>query len=176
MLLKCLPQLDRWLTGRARRDLFEQIAASLMSAPTDVDAFFGNDVHYHRPERIYFARTGCVLLVTTEMAQGSTSHRMDYSIWVIGDFVRIGVLLDAQASLAPVLDERQEFTALWPGCTPELQDRAGRTLFQWSFHVPGLLDRWSARELFVDGIRHMHLRLGRIVRDGLNSQVAEGGV
>lgn len=167
MLLRLFPALDRFCVGRARHHFFQQVAHELSTPPRPVDHTFGH-AQYYRPVAVQpFAPEDSSLLVQVNPTFHGKQCQLFYSIWVTGDLIRIGAVMDNEAALAPLMEGQQEINHIWPAQSPETQDRDGLLMYQWSFEIPGLLDRWSARAALVDGIRHMHFRLMRILHDGL---------
>lgn len=167
LLLKFFPALDRYCARRARYDFFQEIAKDLLDPPRPIDHTFGHAKYYHKPEIAPFGPDDNSLLATVDPVFHGKQCRLFYSIWVTGDFIRIGAVMDNTSALAPLLEGQQEINRIWPDKVPETQDRDGSLMYQWSFEVPGLLERWTARHAFVDGIRHMHFRLLRILHDGV---------
>ncbi len=167
MLLKLFPQLDQLCTLRARHHFFQQVRMELCTPPRAVDRQFGHDQYYRPVEVAPFDLHSSSLLATVNPEFHGKQCRLFYSIWLTGDYIRIGALMDNEAALAPLMEGQLEINHIWPNKAPETQDRDGMLMYQWSFEIPGLLDRWSAREFLVEGIRHMHFRLMRILHDGL---------
>lgn len=175
LLLKLLPGLDRYAAMRTRHHFFQCIADNLTRPPGAIDLQFGHAKFYQPCVVQAFGLEDNSLIVQVNPTVHGKKCTLFYSIWVTGDFIRIGVVMDNEAALAPVLEGQQEINHIWPDKVPETQDRDGSLMYQWSFEVPGLLERWTARDLFVDGIRHMHFRILRILHDGLapSSSAAE---
>lgn len=167
LLLKLFPALDRYCVLKARHHFFKRIAEHVCAAPFDIDHTFGHAQYFHKPTVTPFGLHDNSLLMTVDPVFHGKPCKLFYSLWVTGDIIRIGAVMDNETALAPILEGQQEINRIWPGQVPETQDRDGSLMYQWSFDVPGLLDRWSAREMFVDGMRHMHFRLLRIIHDGL---------
>lgn len=171
--MRLFPQLDQYCALRARYHFFRQLAANLSAPPRPIDDTFGN-TQYYQPARVRpFALEDNSLLVDVNPVIHGKQCALFYSIWVAGDFIRIGAVMDNETALAPVLEGQQEINRIWPDKAPETQDRDGSLMYQWAFEVPGLLDRWTARDVFVDGVRHMHFRLLRILNDGLEPNLEQ---
>lgn len=169
MLLKLFPALDRYCARRARHHFFRAIARELCVPPRTIDHTFGHAQYYHSPKIESFGPEDDSLVAQVNPVFHDKQCRLFYSIWVVGDFIRIGAVMDHESALAPLLEGQQEINRLWPNKVPETHDRDGSLMYQWSFEVPGLLDRWTARATFVAGVRHMHFRLLRILHDGIQA-------
>lgn len=167
LLLRLFPALDRHCARKARHHFFQQIALELCTPPRPIDHSFGHAKYYHRPTMDPFRFGDSSLVAHVNPTFHGRQVTLFYSIWVTGDFIRIGAIMDNQAALAPLVEGQQEINHIWPDKIPETQDRDGLLMYQWSFEIRGLLDRWTARDALVDGIRHMHFRLLRILHDGL---------
>lgn len=93
------------------------------------------------------------------------SYDYAYSIYQIGDLLKIGLLLGNGLDQAPLLDWNREISDLWWGLQPEKLDRSDITLYEWTFLVPELYNSWVLQERFILGIRHIHFRVLRIIHD-----------
>lgn len=170
LLLRLFPALDHYCVLQARLHLFERIAENVSRPPGPIDITFGHAQYWHPVKVEPFGVNDNSLVIQVNPVIHGERRKLFYSIWVTGDFIRIGAIMDNEAALAPLMEGQQEINKIWPDQIPETQDRDGSLMYQWSFQVPGLLDRWSARHMFVDGVRHMHIRLLRILHDGLQPQ------
>lgn len=94
-----------------------------------------------------------------------TPYAFEYSIWQIGSMLKIGLLLSNGLEQAPLLDWHREVGDIWADRAPAKLDRAGVTVYEWTFEVPDLYSAWLAQERYVLGMRHCHFRILRIVRD-----------
>lgn len=100
---------------------------------------------------------------------GRKQH-MWYSIYQMGEQLRIGILLDGEAAKAPVIEGQNEIEKLWPDVLATCRDRAGVVMYEWEWQIPNFYKSWVHRERFAVGMRHVHFRMCRIIFDGVPHQ------
>jgi hypothetical protein len=91
--------------------------------------------------------------------------RHTYSLWQIGDMLKIGVLLKDGLEQAPLVDIHREIGELWHETNVHVINKGSSTLYEWVFKVPNLYSSWAEQERFVHGMRHCKLRILRIIHD-----------
>ena len=151
----------------ARARFFEEVHASCAQEAGEIDVMMGQDdvirgVVALRPS--IDARMG-TLMMSVETDFFGQRHEYSYSLFQLGNQLKIGVLLSGGLEQAPLVDSHMELTSLWPGVEATAHSRAGAVLYDWSFEVAGLYEHWLAQERFVLGMRHFHVRFLRVVRD-----------
>lgn len=94
--------------------------------------------------------------------------QISYAIKQIGYSLRLALVLKGEARMAPMLEGTFEIDSLWPCLRPKLLHRDETVIYEWDIVCPGsLLDDYLSRESFILGVREFHLRVLRILSDGL---------
>ena len=122
------------------------------------------DVWAEKSTAIIDGASGILIFSIPAEFYGIDCHHT-YSIWQIGDMLKIGVLLKNGLEQAPLVDIHREIGELWHDSSPRVIDKGQSTLYEWSFDVPKLYTSWDKQERFVLGIRHGKQRLLRIIHD-----------
>lgn len=152
----------------ARRGyFFAEMLQICRTAPDAASAVMGQDSFDFSAEEdgaVIDAENG-ILIFNIPASFYGKDCRHTYSIWQIGDDLKIGVLLSDGLDLAPVLDVHQEIQTLWGQTPPSLRNKAGSSMYEWSFTVPTLYDSWIEQERFVRGMKHCKMRILRILHD-----------
>lgn len=160
-----------------RRIFYERIMERMMAEPDAAAIKFGQAelMRNARASELIIDESSGILYITIETSHGSHIGHFSYSLFLTGDLLRIGLLLYGGLENAPLIDWHNEMQIIWPGCLPDQTDRQGLTMYEWTFLLPDLYDRYPTQERYINGLRHMHSRVLRIVRDYWIVQDQEAG-
>lgn len=158
---------QRIRTVSKRREFFESILLLLKESPDKASVLFGQDKLLASTKLVddFIDSEHGILLYTMDCNYYGEHSKHNYSLYLTGDIFRIGLLLSGGVENAPLIDWNNEMNDLWPGTAPAQHNRAGVSLYEWTFAVPDLYDNYVTRERFVLGMRHMQGRILRIVSD-----------
>lgn len=150
-----------------RRFLFDTILEACSRHVHESGVVMKQDQYYvpvSRSDAIIDAPNGELIFhVKAEFFDMDCSHT--YSIWQLGDILKVGLLLKDGLEQAFLVDWHNEIKELWNGASMKQFDRTGTTLYEWTFNVPQLYDHWKHQEAYVLGMRHCHQRILRILHD-----------
>lgn len=161
---------------RSLRDaFFSDIIEAVDLRPTDVDRLAGHDKYWAPSSATNLIKDPALgaLNICVETVFHQKKVEYNYAINQVGTVLRIGLLLDGEAQIAPLVEGTFEIHKLWPGTEPLRLSREGQVLYEWTFEVPELYESWLMQERFILGMRHFHFRVLRILHDGLASADGE---
>ena len=152
----------------ARRQNFFRCILDICASPPDAAAAIMGQSEYDTPalldEAVLDAEKG-VLIFCVPARFLNEDCRHTYSLWQIGDQLKIGLLLSNDLDQAPVLDLHREIGRLWHDVPYIVINKGDSTLYEWTFTVPRLYESWSEQERFVRGMSHCKQRVLRIIHD-----------
>lgn len=166
MIFSIIPFLEVQMVKAKRLHFFKAIVSELMQVPDEVDKIMGQTEYWCAPRVEELILTDHTLIVHVYPEFHGRKMHFFYSIYQIGDMLRVGIILDNDIETAPLLEGQNEIDHLWHEVSPEVQDRNGSVMYQWSFQVSNFFDSWVRREYFARGVRHCHFRMLRIIHDG----------
>lgn len=161
--------MEKEILMKKRTEFFSEILKQLHKAPARIDKVLQQDQYYVAPDQentFYDCENGDIAICIS-----GTFHKKEfnvyYSIWQIGDILRIGVVIyDEELHGAFGSDTHNEVFHLWgPKHEPRIDVSHGCVFYDWEFEVPGLYDSYLNQEKFILGLRHMHFRVMRIIHD-----------
>lgn len=126
----------------------------------------------HDPKTIFVRDVPRGLLavsVTPPMSRGIPNGlRWVYSIMQAGDWIRFGVMIQGAPQVLLRYEQHHDnilaMERIWDRqCDYQFRDSAG-LLLEWRFSEPGFYDSFVVRERFIIMARHMHFRLGKVLR------------
>ena len=153
-----------------REDFFDFITKNLMKDPSEIDEIMGQNKYFCAPKLesdsyINDPENGVLYF---KFEPSFFGHKFDfgYSIFNPGDWLWIGVLFNNENetnNIMTTVDNCREIDAVWDR-TPENNVRDGNSiLMEWRFHEPDLYSNFLVQERFAFVIRHMHLRILRML-------------
>lgn len=139
--------------------------AALKTPPQPIDEALDQHQYYVPP-----AEALCIMdpalgdfLVVVDPSFFGQKWPLSYSMWQIGEQLKIAVVLAGPGEQAPSW-EPSEFNDLWGTGSPETLNRGDKTFYEWAFHVPGFHSNYALRERFSLGMRHMHFRALKVLQ------------
>ena len=152
----------------AREYFFKSIIAALTEGPQTADVFFGTDADYVLPRLLSMnVEFGSLLIeVSPNFIGEGEESRFYYTVFVMGDLLRIGIFMPISKILAvPVYaDGRERLIHTWNGIQFNVQDRDLGILYEWTF-TDFDPTNWASAEKYVLGIRYLHFRFLGLVRN-----------
>lgn len=160
----------------ARGEFFEDVIRHLSAPPKPIDETLGQVKYYFdpKPEGLICDIEYGDFYIQIDPFFAGRVWPLAYSMWQIGEKLRIAVILQAHSEDAPMADP-QEFNDLWPNSTMHHMQRGTRLFLEWRFDVPGFHTNFALREEFSLGMRHLHFRVLKAVRE-LARKVVKPGV
>jgi hypothetical protein len=159
----------------ARQSFFESIVDAIQLPPGDIDRELNQSSYYIQAmkEQIIIDKVMGNLFIPFEIEQNENEiHRFAYSIYQTGEEIKIGVIFyDKKLYGAPGEDSESEAAHLWED-EPEAIHRGEGVLYEWKMAVPNLYEKWLQQERFILGMRHMHFRMMRIIKEQLEIKEA----
>lgn len=151
----------------ARQILMQAIVDQMQSPPDHASIKFGQDelLNQSNLSEILMDTNAGVLYIEVSSNFAESPGKHSYSLFFTGDLFRIGLLLYDGLQNATVIDWHNEVHSLWPGTQPDHLDREGLTMYEWTFLLPDLYGNYATQERYILGMRHMHCRMLRIIRD-----------
>ena len=150
---------------RARADFFAEVLAALKTPPKAIDEKLEQGKYYHPPvdsSLIADADYGDFYIEINPVF-GGHSWPLAYSMWQIGQELRIAIILQAHSEDAPWADP-QEFAELWPESSMGAISRGEKQFLEWRFQTPDFHTNYAVRERFALGMRHLHFRTLKAIR------------
>lgn len=152
-----------------RKVFFDSILDAISQPPAKIDVLLNQAHLYVKPDlenSFYDAKSGDLAIVIP-MKFKERDYKVHYTVWQLGNSIRVGVTLDApEFQTAFLFDEHQEVNSLWGNNTiPRSEVTHGNIYMDWEFNVPELYDDYKNQERFIYGIRHMHFRMMRILSE-----------
>jgi hypothetical protein len=149
----------------SREEFFKDVAKHLAAAPKPIDEKLEQVKFYFQPQEeslIMDVEYGDFYIEINPFFAGK-QWPLAYSMWQIGDELRIAIILEGASELAPTCDSA-EFAGLWSEAPMHIMARGAKTFLEWRFVVPGFHLDYSAREKYSLGMRHMHFRALKAIR------------
>lgn len=168
MSIWLLPVFEKFLLRAKRKDFFDAILWAISMPPGEIDKKMGQDINFFPPSKdglVIDPIMGNLIMHVYPTFHGKEYHYW-YSIWQIGLSLKIGVVLEGDLKIAPIMEGQNEIEKIWGKTFPEVHDRDGSSMYQWSFEDKDLFVNWINRERFILGMRHCHFRMLRILSDG----------
>lgn len=148
----------------ARKEFFDQCLVALNTPPQPIDEALEQNQYYVAPSEahgILDEKLGDFLVVIDPVFSGQR-WPLSYSLWQIGDVLKIAIIFQGLGDQAPSWDP-EEFNTLW-GFAPQLLLRGNKSFHEWTFSVPDFHTNYATREKFSLGLRHMHFRTIKVLR------------
>lgn len=152
---------------RARNDFFQETLSALLTPPGPIDEALDQRQYYFPPAEalsIQDVPLGDFLVVIDPSFFGQ-KWPLSYSMWQIGEQLKIAVILEGPGEQAPAWDPA-EFSDLWGDQAghPKTLTRGNKSFYEWTFQVPGFHSNYAMRERFSLGMRHMHFRALKVLQ------------
>ena len=150
---------------KARAEFFEDVIAHLGSQPQAIDEKLEQVKYYCDPvlpSIIADAAFGDFYIDINPFFAGRM-WPLAYSMWQIGQTLRIAIILQAHTEEARWFDP-EEFAELWPHAEMKPMNRGQKLFLEWRFDVPEFHTNYAVREGFALGMRHMHFRTLKAIR------------
>lgn len=84
-----------------------------------------------------------------------------YSLWQIGEELKVGFLIKQDSILDVLLNEKEVFEDMYDKSEYKLSLKYDGVFAEWFFNVKGLYENYEPQEYFIMRFRHMHINLLR---------------
>ena len=159
---------------QTRAEFFQDVAKHLAAAPKAIDDKLEQLKFYFEPRAesmISDAEYGDFYIEINPFFSGK-SWPLAYSMWQIGDELRVAIIFEGPSELAVACDPG-EFASLWSEAPSRTMTRGAKTFLEWRFEVPGFHLDYAAREKYALGMRHMHFRALKAMRMLANNEARQ---
>lgn len=160
--------MDRNEIFNLREDFFNEIVANISRPPAKIDKILNQDRYYFAPissETLIDAHNGDLALSFAGQFHQKKFSIM-YTFWQIGQRFRIGIALgDEELQDMFELDAHNEIDSIWDDNRATVEVEHGYVFYDWVFDTPDLYSCYLHQEKFVQGIRHMHFRVMKVIHD-----------
>lgn len=151
-----------------RTNFFQDIIDNISRSPQKIDKILNQDTYYTNPinSDILNDPVNGDLAIPFKGIFHDKKFEIMYTFWQIGLKFRIGIALhDETLQDMFELDAHNEIEAIWDGNRPTVEASHGYLFYDWVFDTPDLYDTYLQQERFIQGIRHMHFRVMKIIHD-----------
>ncbi len=90
-----------------------------------------------------------------------------YSLWQIGEELKVGFLIKQDSILDVLLNEKEVFEDMYDKSEYKLSLKYDGVFAEWFFNVKGLYENYESQEYFIMRFRHMHINLLRTLYKNL---------
>lgn len=156
---------------QVKKDFFEEITQILSIPPTEIDKIMEHDKFYFppvltNPKSYINDPDKGVLYFHFNLNFFNQKAVFAYSIFLTGDWIRIGILLfNQEIQTAHNADSQREIDFIWDR-TPDLLWRGeGKMLIEWRFEEKDFYSNYAIRDRFILQMRHLHFRILRMLSD-----------
>lgn len=150
----------------ARKEFFQDVVDALSTQPKPIDVKLEQVKYYYEPDMsslISDADYGDFYIEINPVVAGK-SWPLAYSMWQIGHQLKVAIILQSHTEdiqwAAP-----NEFVDLWPNSPMESRLGGGKMFLDWTFDVPDFHTDYAVRERYALGMRHLHFRTLKAVRE-----------
>ena len=152
-----------------RNEFFENIYHQISKPPSRIDNILQQEIYYKplKQSNSFFDSEAGDFAICIEGKFFEKEFVIYYSLWQIGDMLRIGVKIeDEELQGAFAADTHNEVFHIWGQKNePRVDVAHGSVFYDWEFFVPELYASYLNQERFILGTRHMHFRVMRIIHD-----------
>ncbi len=160
--------MDKSSLIHSRNDFFNSILHAIMLKPSSVDKLLQQDKYFILPDKnltVMSPETGD-LAIYFKGSFYEKDFEMFYSIWQIGNILKVGIALFDTVESAFSDDTHNELYQIWGKKHQVNVDSArGCNFYDWEFDASHLYENYQEQERYIFGIRHMHFRVMRIIHD-----------
>lgn len=160
--------MDKKKLFNSRADFFNDIVDNITRLPQKIDKILNQDIYYINPISIDILNDPINgdLAIPFKGEFHNKQFEVMYTIWQIGENLRIGIALhDETLQDMFELDAHNEVESIWNGNRPTVEASHGYLFYDWFFETPDLYNSYTHQERFIQGIRHMHFRVMKIIHD-----------
>lgn len=150
---------------QSRAEFFGDVLAFLQASPRAIDEALEQVKYYIEPNMVGLINDPEFgdFYVKIDPFFGGKVWPLAYSMWQIGQQLRVAIILQAHSEDAPYADP-SEFAELWPGVAMAQIQRGAKLYLEWRFDVPDFHTNYAVREGFALGMRHLHFRALKAIR------------
>lgn len=157
-----------------RKQFFIDLLNEWSRPPEHIDEVMGQVAYFIAPssgnKSIYLNDPERGLLMQSFSPPESWGKKMQfiYSIWMAGDWIRYGVLLQGDAKILSSFSSNNEHTEalerVWDR-PAEFSSREGGLLMEWRFDDPHFYDDYLVADRYLQVARHLHFVLGHSIHE-----------
>lgn len=149
----------------ARGEFFSDVLRHIQAPPKPIDDTLEQVKYYFEPKIDTMIKDVDYgdFYIQIDPFFGGRVWPLAYSIWQIGEQLRVAIILQSHSEDAPLADP-SEFEELWPNVQMTHIQRGAKLFIEWRFDVPNFHTNYAVREGFALGMRHLHFRALKAVR------------
>lgn len=155
-----------------RAAFFEDIKRNVQRAPNEVDLSLEQDKYLVVPSSIISDEENGELIIKVEGRFFNEKFSVMYSIWQVGIKLKIGINLKLEEMIEAFFKEEDgTVSRIWgEGNNPIIEAIHGGIFFDWEFDAKNLYDSYQTEEIFISGIRNMHVQTMKIIYNYLKNK------
>lgn len=150
-----------------RSNFFNDIIFSLQRKIGELDHLFGQDSYQIIPKNEDFRSEPIngELMYEINGEYFNQKFKILFSIWQVGTLLKIGFLLKTpEIYEAFGQDQTSDILYVWhDNGNLEIKSIHGGLFYDWTFNASNLYESYQTQENYIQGIRHMHLRVLRTI-------------
>jgi hypothetical protein len=157
-----------------RQQFFSDLLHEWSRPPEHIDEIMGQVSYFIAPstglKSVYLNDPAKGLLMQSFAPPESWGKKMQfiYSIWMAGDWIRYGVLLQGDAKILSTFTSNHEHTEdlerVWDR-PAAFSSREGGLLMEWRFEDPNFYDDYIFADRYLQIARHLHFQLGHSIHE-----------
>lgn len=159
-----------------KRELFFEKIINIMfreditsSEKLNIEDLFGISKYIKFPnkEEIFCKPEYGELVIPLRSEYFDKKFEIIYSLWQIGEELKVGFLIKQDSILDVLLNEKEVFEDMYDKSEYKLSLKYDGVFAEWFFNVKGLYENYESQEYFIMRFRHMHINLLRTLYKNL---------
>lgn len=166
-----------------RKEFFNKLLEEWSRPPENIDEVMGQSAYFIAPDEgarsvaINDPEHGILVRSFSPPTAWGKDIQFFYSIWMAGDWLRFGVLIQGDPKLLATFSSRNECTEglerVWDR-SATIMSREGGLLVEWRLEDRDFYDDYLLEDRYVQIARHLHFQLGHSIHEAF-VDVAFGG-
>jgi hypothetical protein len=151
-----------------RTEFFNEILDCINKPADEIDHLLNQSKYYVIPDKnsIINSPENGNLAITILGEFFEKDFKIIYTLWQTGNRLKIGISFnDEEIKDSFESDSHKEVNVLWGSSLPHIDYAHGGSFYDWSFDVPQLYESYINQEIYIQGMRHFHFRVMRIIYD-----------
>ena len=157
-----------------RREFFNDLLTEWSNAPQEIDEVMGQSDYFILPDEgrgsiaINDPERGMLVQSFTPPEAWGKKMQFIYSVWLAGDWIRYGILIQADPKLLSIFSSHNESTEslerVWDRPASFIS-REGGLLMEWRFEDPSFYDDYLLSDRYLKIARHLHFQIGHSIHE-----------
>ena len=157
-----------------REQFFSHLVEEWSRPPENIDEVMGQSDYFIAPDEgkrsvsINDPARGLLVRSFSPPEGWGKNIQFFYSIWMAGDWIRYGVLIQGDTKLLATFSSRNECTEslerVWDR-PATMTSREGGLLIEWRFEDKDFYDDYLSEDRYLQVARHLHFQLGHSIHE-----------